>query len=161
TVFLVLGAVKESIITLGRSGRRSELNKAVIDDLGITMNLSPIHRKITIGLTAAFLWMWPLQSEAVDQKTVEPLQTVSEQTSGVIPLGDVPMHAAEALNFLNSLKTYELPNPEIETVKIALPEAIAQIEQELARTKTMLDSQLTLFALQARQEHWRQFQLKM
>ena len=67
----------------------------------------------------------------------------------------------DALDFLHSLKTYELPNPEIETIEKALPEAIAQIGLELARTTTMLQGHPTLFALQARQEHWRQLQLKI
>ena len=125
------------------------------------MKLSPIHRKLAIGLIAAFFWMWPVQSGASDQGAVEPQKSVSGPPSGVIPLGEVPMHAAEALDFLHSLKTYELPNPEIEAIEKALPEAIAQIGQELAWTKTMLQNQPTLFALQARQEHWRQLQMKM
>ncbi len=125
------------------------------------MKLSTIYRKLAIGLTAALFLIWPVQSGALDQKTVEPLQTVSGSPSAVIPLGEVPMHAAEALDFLYSLKTYELPNPEIEAIEKALPEAIAQIEQELAWTKTMLQNQPTLFALQAKQEHWRQLQFKM
>ncbi|MGO9017631.1 MAG: mechanosensitive ion channel domain-containing protein [Syntrophobacteraceae bacterium] len=125
------------------------------------MKLSPIHRKLAIGLIAAFFWIWPVQGEALDQKTVEPQKTVSGPPSEGIPLGEVPMHATEALDFLYSLKMYELPNPEIEAIKSALPEAIAQIGQELAWTRTMLQNQPTLFALQARQERWRQLQLKM
>ncbi|MFZ0946182.1 MAG: mechanosensitive ion channel domain-containing protein [Syntrophobacteraceae bacterium] len=125
------------------------------------MKLSPIHRKLAIGLIAAFFWVWPVQGEALDQKTVEPQKTVSGPPSGVIPLGEVPMHSTEALEFLYSLKMYELPNPEIEAIRSALPEAIAQIGQELVWTRTMLQNQPTLFALQARQEHWRQLQLKM
>ena len=120
-----------------------------------------IHRKLAICLTAAFFWIWPVQGEASEKMPVEPQKTVSAPPSGAIPLGEVPMHAAEALDFLQSLKTYELPNPEIEAIERALPEAIAQIGQELAWTKTMLQNQPTLFALQARQEHWRQLQLKI
>jgi potassium-dependent mechanosensitive channel len=125
------------------------------------MKLSPIHGKLAVGLIAAFFWMWPVQGEALDQKTVEPQKTVSGPLSGGIPLGEVPRRSTEALEFLYSLKMYELPNSEIEAIKSALPEAIAQIGQELAWTRTMLQNQPTLFALQARQEHWRQLQLKM
>ena len=117
------------------------------------MKMSSIHRKLVISLTARSLMAVP--GETFDQKTVEPQKTVSEQPSGATPLGEVPMHAAEALDFLQSLKTYDLPNPEIEGIKRALPEAIAQIGQELAWTETMLRNQPTLFALQARQEYWR------
>ncbi len=125
------------------------------------MKLSPTYRRIAIGLIAAFFWIWPVQGNALDQKTVEPQKTVSAPPSGVIPLGEVPMHAAEALDFLHSLTTYELPNPKVQAIENALPEEIAQIGQELAWTKTMLQNQPTLFALQARQEHWRQLQRKM
>lgn len=113
-----------------------------------------------MGLIAAFFWIWPVQGEALDQKTVEPQKTVSGPPSGVIPLGEVPMHSTEALEFLYSLKMYELPNPEIEAIKSALPDAIAQIGRELVWTRTMFQNQPTLFALQAGQEHWRQLQLK-
>ena len=98
------------------------------------MKLSPIHRKLAICLTAALFLMWPVQSDALDQNTVEPQKTVSGPPSGVIPLGEVPMHATEALDFLHSLKTYELPTPKSKTIESALPEAIAQIGQELAWT---------------------------
>ncbi len=125
------------------------------------MKRSSIHRKFAVGLIAALFWIWPVQSKALGQKTVESQQTVSEQPSGVIPLGEVPTRAAEALDFIHSLGTYELPNPAIEAIKSALPEAIAQIGQELAWTNMMLQSQPTLFALQAREEHWRHLQLKM
>jgi small-conductance mechanosensitive channel len=124
------------------------------------MKLSPILRKLAIGLIAAIFWMWPVQSDGSDQGAVEPQKTVSGPHSGVIPLGEVSLHATEALDFLQSLKTYELPNPEIEAIKSVLPEAIAQIRLELAGTKTMLQNQPTLFALQAMHEHWRQLQLK-
>jgi len=125
------------------------------------MKLSSIHRKLAISLTAAIFWMWPVPGEAFDQKTAEPRESVSEQHPGEIPLGEVPLHATEASEFLHSLKTYELPNPEIEAIKRALPEAIAQIGQELAWTETMLQDQPTLFALQAGEEYWRQLQFKI
>ncbi len=125
------------------------------------MKLSLVHRKLTIGLIAAFFWMWPIQGGALDQKSVEPQKTVSGPPSEGIPLGEVPVRSTEALDFLYSLKKYELPNPEIETIKSAFPEAIAQIGHELAWTKDMLQNQPTLFALQAGQERWRQLQLKM
>ncbi len=131
------------------------------DQPGITMKLSHIHRWLAIGLTAALFWVSPVQGEVLDRKTVEPPKTVSAPPSGVIPLGEVPMRATEALDFLGSLKTYELPNPEIEAIEKALPEAIAQIGLELAGTKSMLQDQPALFALQASQEHWRQLQMKM
>jgi small-conductance mechanosensitive channel len=126
------------------------------------MKLFPIQiRKLTVGLIAALFWMWPLQSDALSQETVEPKKTVSAPASVVIPLGEVPAHAAEALDFIDSLKTYKLPNPQIEAIKSALPEEITQIGKELASTKTMLQNQPTLFTLQARQELWRQLQLKL
>jgi small-conductance mechanosensitive channel len=125
------------------------------------MELTPNHCKLAICLTAAFFCIWPIQRGASENIPVEPRQTVSAPSSGVIPPGDVPMRAVDALGFINSLKTYELPNPEIEAIEQALPEAIAQIGQELAWTKTMLQNQPTLFTLQARREHWRQLQLKM
>ncbi|MGO9689061.1 MAG: mechanosensitive ion channel family protein [Syntrophobacteraceae bacterium] len=125
------------------------------------MKLPPIHRKLAIGLTAALFLMWPAQSGALDQNTVEPQKTVSGQPSGVIPLGEVPMHSTEALDYLYSLKTYEIPTSEIKAIESALPETIKQIEQQLAWTKTMLQSQPTLFSLQAREAHWRQLQLKI
>lgn len=125
------------------------------------MVLSPIHRKLAAGLTLAFLWMWPVQCRALDQKTPEPRKAVSGPPSGAIPLGEVPMHATEALDFLHSLKAYELPNPEIEEIEKALPEAVARIGCELAETKAMLKNQPTLFSLQAKREHWRQLQMKM
>jgi small-conductance mechanosensitive channel len=131
------------------------------DEPGITMRLSPIHRKLAIGLAAALFWMLPVQSRALDQKTVEPQQTVSAQPSGVIPLWEVPMHATEALDFLYSLKTYELLSPEIEAIEKALPEAIAQIGRESARTTAMIEVMPTFFTLQAKQELWRHFQMKM
>ena len=56
------------------------------------MKLPPIHRKLAIGLTAALFLMWPVQSDALDQKTVEPRKNVSGPPSEVIPLGEVPMH---------------------------------------------------------------------
>ena len=71
------------------------------------------------------------------------------------------MHVTEALDFLHSLKTYELPDLRIEEIEKALPEAVAQIDQELEATKTILQDQPTLFTLQARHEHWRQLQMKM
>jgi potassium-dependent mechanosensitive channel len=125
------------------------------------MKLSPIHRKLAVGLTVALLWMLPVQSEALDQKTVEQQKSVATQPSGAFPLGEVSMRATEALDFLYSLKTYELPNPEIEAIERALPGAIAQIGQELAGTKTVLHDHPTLFALQATQQRWRQLQRKM
>ena len=125
------------------------------------MELSPNHRRIAIGLIAAFFWIWPVHSNALNQETVEAPKTVPAPASGAIPLGEVPMHAAEALDFLHSLKTYELPNPKVQAIENSLPEEIARIGQELAWTKTMLQNQPTLFALQARHEHWRQLQTKI
>jgi small-conductance mechanosensitive channel/predicted nucleic acid-binding Zn-ribbon protein len=125
------------------------------------MKLSPTRRMLAIGLTAALFWVWPVQSWALDQKTVEPRTSVAGPPSEVVPLGEVPMLAADALDFLNSLKTYEFPTSEIKAIESALPETIKQIEQQLARTKTMLQDQPTLFALQAKQEYWRQLQLKI
>jgi small-conductance mechanosensitive channel len=109
----------------------------------------------------ALFWIGPVQSNALEQGTVEPRETVSGPPPGAIPLAEVPMRTAEALDSLHSLKTYELPNPEIEAIKRALPEVIAQIGEELAWTKTMLQNQPTLFALQAKQAHWQQMQSKM
>ena len=80
---------------------------------------------------------------------------------GEIPLGEVPLHATEALDFLRSIKTYELPNPEIEAIERSLPEAIAQIGPELARTMAMLEDHPALFALQVIQEHWRELPEKI
>ena len=125
------------------------------------MKLPPMHRKLAIGLAAALFLMWPVKSDALDQKTAEPRTNVSGPPSEVIPLGEVPLHSTEALDFLYSLKTYELPNPEIEAIKIALPEVIAQIGRESARTTAMIEVQPTLFSLQARHGHWRQLQLKI
>ena len=71
------------------------------------------------------------------------------------------MRATEALEFLQSLKTYELPAPRIEEIEELLPEATGRIGQELAGTNRMLRNQPTPFALQAGQAHWRQFQLKL
>jgi potassium-dependent mechanosensitive channel len=124
------------------------------------MKLSLLHRKLAIGLTAALFWVWPVQSDALDQKTVEPPTSVAAPPSEVIPLGEVPMLATDALDFLHSLKTYELRNPEIEAIECALPEVIAQIGLELSRTTAMLQDHPTLFALQSRQEHWRELQVK-
>ncbi|MGO9371809.1 MAG: mechanosensitive ion channel domain-containing protein [Syntrophobacteraceae bacterium] len=131
------------------------------DEPGIAMKLSPIRRKLAIGLTAALFWMWPVQSGALDQKAVAPRESVSGPPSAVIPPGEVPMHLAEALDFLHSLKTYGSPNSKIEEIERALPEAIEQIGRESERTAEMLEVQPTLFALQARQELWRQLQLEI
>ncbi len=125
------------------------------------MQLSPTYRKLATGLTAVFFWLWPVQSGVSDQKTVEPQKSVSAQPSGAFPLGEVPMHVTEALDFLHSLKNYELPDPRIEAIEKALTEAVVQIDRELEGTKTILQDQPTLFTLQARHEHWRQFQMKM
>ena len=124
------------------------------------MKLPPIHRMLAVGLLTALFLLWPVRSDALDQKTVEPRDSISAPPSEVIPLGEVPMLVADALDFLHSLKTFKLPDPEIEAIERALPEAIAQIGLELSRTAAMLQDHPTLFALQARQEHWRQLQMQ-
>jgi len=125
------------------------------------MELSPANRKLAVVLLAACFWLSPFQGRAVAQTAIEPGKTVSEPSSGVIPLAEVPMQAAEALDFLHSLKMFEIADPEIEGIERALTEQNAQIGLELAATKTMLRYRPRLFALQARLEHWRQLQLKL
>ncbi len=125
------------------------------------MKLPPMHRKLAIGLTAALFLMWPVKSDALYQKTVEPRTNVFGPPSEVIPLGEVPTIATDTLDFLHSLKTYELPNSRIEEIERSLPEAIEQIGWESERTAEMLEVQPTLFALQARHEHWRELQLEI
>lgn len=125
------------------------------------MKLFPENRKFAVVLIAALFWLWPFQSRAADRTTVEPEKTASSPASQAIPPDQVPMRAAQASDFLHSLKKFETPDPEIEGIEKVLPKEDERIGRELAETNMMLQNGPRLFTLQASHEHWQESQLKI
>jgi potassium efflux system protein len=98
---------------------------------------------------------------AAEQKAPEAKKATAPPPSAAIPVAEVATRATEASNLILTLNTQVAPSPEIATIHKQLPEVSEDVSLELRWTKTILQEQPTLEAIQAQQDLWQRRQLDL
>lgn len=85
--------------------------------------------------------------------------TAVQSGPAAIPLADVEIKAAEVDKLLSTVADKLIPDPQLDTIRSALPDTSTRINMDLVATKLVLSHKPSLPVLQQQQQNWQKVQL--